>query len=422
MLLASDGDRKPRHRHRTATAGALASVSRGRRTTARPAFAADYGRSFWQAYWQGPLSILGLTYPYYAQTTFVSDSIVPGIIMSRDGLPIGSADYDSNGNLIFQDGAVIRGVDKNWKNQVVDQLSLNVQRQVARNLVVDVGYLHVKGGNNLRVQNINLAPPGPPGQSIDANRPLHSTYPELADVPISYSKTNTWYDAVTAQVRGQVGRYINVAGELCAWPNLRQRAKPQTIRLGSISRSFGPGHRTYLQFAGERRGAVSDAGRKFGSSMHPALDAIAGGWQYSGFIFLRSGTRFSVSGNTSLNNAQTNRPDRIADGNLPVDQRTLDHWYDTDGVCQACGLGDLRQRGYQPAVRRRHVTTGFVDFQDLQCDGTHEIWCSGGICSTRSITRISIRRRRRVGSGSNGRVTSTSVGPRGMQFGLRLFF
>ena len=71
-----------------------------------------YGRSFWQAYWQGPLSILGLTYPYYAQTTFVSDSIVPGIIMSRDGLPIGSADYDSQGNLIFQDGAVIRGVDK----------------------------------------------------------------------------------------------------------------------------------------------------------------------------------------------------------------------------------------------------------------------------------------------------------------------
>ena len=35
--------------------------------------------------------------------------------------------------------------------------------------------------------------PGPP-------RELHSMWPQLADLSISYSRTKTWYDALTAQV------------------------------------------------------------------------------------------------------------------------------------------------------------------------------------------------------------------------------
>src|SRR5215510_2444260 len=31
-----------------------------------------YGISYWQAYWSGPLTILGLTYPFYAKSAFVA--------------------------------------------------------------------------------------------------------------------------------------------------------------------------------------------------------------------------------------------------------------------------------------------------------------------------------------------------------------
>jgi hypothetical protein len=419
LLLATDSDRSPGlspdRNGWSPRVGFAWTPDRGK-TSIR----GGYGRSFWQAYWQGPLSILGLTYPYYAQTAFVSDSLVPGISVARDGLPIGSADYDSNGNLIFQDGAVIRGVDKGWKNQVVDQMTLNVQREVARGIIVDVGYLHVKGGNNLRTQNINQTPPGPPGQDIDANRPLHSTFPELTDVPISYSMTKTWYDALTAQARGQFGRSITF---VASYAHGRTFDNARNIEQFNWDQYRGPSdqdiaHIFNAQFTAE---IPVGRGRKFGSSMNPVLEAIVGGWQYSGFVFLRSGTRFGVNGNTSLNNGQTNRPDRIADGNLPTDQRTLNRWYDTTAFVSHPDWATYGNAGTNP----------------LFADGMSQL--DSSISKTFTITeqmKLVFRwdmfntfnhpdfnpPNARVGSGTNGRVTSTAIGPRGMQFGLRLYF
>ena len=340
--------------------------------------------------------------------------------MARDGLPIGSADYDAQGNLLFPEGAVIRGVDKDWKNQVVDQLSVNVQRQVLRNLVVDVGYLHVKGGNNLRVQNINLPPPGPPGQNIDANRPLHSTFPELADVPISYSKTSTWYDAVTAQVRGQIGRYVNV---LASYAHGRTFDNARNIKQFDWDQYRGPSdqdiaHIFNSQFTAE---VPFGRGRKFGNSIHPALDAIAGGWQYSGFLFLRSGTRFGVTGNTSLNNTQTNRPDRIADGNLPTDQRTLEHWYDTTAFVRHPDWATYGNAGTNPLFADGMSQLDSSIFKTFNLTERGRLVFRWDMFNTFNHPDFNPPTAR-VGSSSNGRVTSTAVGARGMQFGLRLFF
>ena len=133
-------------------------------------------------------------------------------------------------------------------------------------------------------------------------------------------------------------------------------------------------------------------GRKFGNSMHPALDAIVGGWQYSGFIFLRSGTRFRVTGNTSLNNAQTNRPDRIADGNLPTDQRTLDHWYDTSAFVRHTDWATYGNAGTNPLIADGMAQLDSSIFKTFNLTERYG-WFSAGICSTRSITLISILRR-----------------------------
>ncbi|MCW5980171.1 MAG: TonB-dependent receptor [Bryobacteraceae bacterium] len=419
LLLARDGDRSPGidpdRNGWSPRVGLAWSPDRGK-TSVR----GGYGRSFWQAYWQGPLSILGLTYPYYAQTAFVSDSLVPGIIMARDGIPIGSADYDAQGNLIFQEGAVIRGVAKDWRNQVVDQLSVNVQREIVKDLIFDVGYLRVKGGNNLRVQNINMAPPGPPGQSIDANRPLHTTFPELTDVPISYSKTDTWYDAVTAQARGRVGRYLNF---LASYAHGRTFDNARNLKQFDYDQYRGPSEQDIAHiFNGQLNAEVPvGRGRMFGGSMHPVLDAIVGGWEYSGFVFLRSGTRFGVAGNTSLNNGQTNRPDRIGDGNLPVDQRTLAHWYDTAAFVRHPDWATYGNAGTNPLFADGMAqldSSIFKTFNITERVRTVFRWDLFNTFNHPDFNPPTAR----VGSGSNGRVTSTSVAPRGMQFGLRLYF
>lgn len=379
-----------------------------------------YGRSFWQAYWAGPLTILGLTYPYYAKSAFVSDSLVPSISMARDGLPLGSADYDANGKLIFQDGAVVRGVEKNWRNQVVDQFSLNVQRELRRNLTLDVGYQRVKGGNNLREQNINMAPPGPPGQSIADNRPLHKQYPELGDISVSYSRTSTWFNALTAQLRGRVGNSLTI---LASYTHGRTFDNARNIKQFDYDQYRGPSDQDIAHIFNSQISFVLPVGRgrKYGTDMPRVLDAIAGGWEYGGLVYLRSGTRFQVGGGASLNNGQTNRVDRLKDGNLPVGERTLNRWFDTTAFVRHNDWATYGNMGTNPLIADGLAQLDSSIFKAFQISERAKAEIRWDMFNTFNHPDFNPPTAR-VGSGNNGRVTSTSVESRRMQFGLRLFF
>jgi hypothetical protein len=151
------------------------------------------------------------------------------------------------------------------------------------------------------------------------------------------------------------------------------------------------------------------------------LDAIAGGWQYSGFVFLRSGTRFGVSGNTSLNNGQTNRPDRIADGNLPVDQRTLDRWFDTDAFVRHADWATYGNAGTNPLLADGMAQLDSSIFKNFRLTERTNLAFRWDMFNTFNHPDFNPPTAR-VGSGANGRVTSTSIGSRSMQFGLRLSF
>ena len=58
---------------------------------------------------------------------------------------------------------------------------------------------------------------------------------------------------------------------------------------------------------------------------------IVGGWQIAGVTLFQTGQRFtpSFSGRDPSNtNTVGGRPDRVANGNLPKNERTLDRWFD----------------------------------------------------------------------------------------------
>ncbi|MGH9374421.1 MAG: TonB-dependent receptor domain-containing protein, partial [Vicinamibacterales bacterium] len=59
------------------------------------------------------------------------------------------------------------------------------------------------------------------------------------------------------------------------------------------------------------------------------LNATLGGWQFNGISTARTGRPFTPA--ISFNEARVghSRPDRIADGNLPRGERTIERWYDT---------------------------------------------------------------------------------------------
>jgi hypothetical protein len=145
-----------------------------------------------------------------------------------------------------------------------------------------------------------------------------------------------------------------------------------------------------------------------------------GGWQYSGFVTIRSGLRFDVrSGVSLLNNGQGNRPNRICSGTLP--NPTVNMWFDT-----SCFVDDLVVDSY-----------GNAGINPLHTDGLQQL--DSSLFKTFTVTeRINLQLRvdafntfnhpnfsapdNTVGDPSEGQIFSTSVDNRRMQFGLRLFF
>jgi hypothetical protein len=57
-------------------------------------------------------------------------------------------------------------------------------------------------------------------------------------------------------------------------------------------------------------------------------ETMLGGWQINGILTLSDGLPFDLS-SPNTTNCCNSRPDRIANGSLPDDQRTIDRWFDT---------------------------------------------------------------------------------------------
>ena len=206
-----------------------------------------YGISYWQGYWNGPLTILGLTYPSYVKQAFVSaGSLLPTISFSGDGIPVSMPAYDSQNKLLIPDGALVNGIDYNWRSQRVDQYSFNVEREIKKGILLDVGYLGVTGRNNNHVRNINQAPPGPANVDFNTRRPLYSAYPNLGDIPVTYAEAGSYYDALTARVTGNVGRYLHV---YATYAHGRNFSNGNNINPTDLNQYYGPtraGHRPHL--------------------------------------------------------------------------------------------------------------------------------------------------------------------------------
>ncbi len=419
LVLATPDDRSPSLNLDTGNYGprlGLAWTPDHGKTSVR----AGFGISYWQAYWSGPLTILGLGYPNYSkQALLTPNNLTPTLQLSKDGLPLANAEYDSAGNLVIPANAVIRGTNYDWKNQEVVQTSVNVQRELARGVLFDIGYLGVRGLHNNHGTNINQAPPQQPGADYNQARPLINEYPQLGDVPVQFSNTATWYNALTARFVAQFHWGFSISANYAYARNFQNG---NNIDPANLWQYYGPTTQDIAQsFATQFTYEIPvGRGKRYLGDANRLVDGILGGWQYSGFLTIRSGFRFDVrSGVSLLNNGQSNRPDRVCAGN--IDNPGPNMWFDT-----SCFVDHLVP-----------MTYGNAGINPLRADGLQQL--DSSLFKTFKLTeRFNLQFRvdafntfnhpnfsspdSTVGSPTEGQIFSTSVDNRRMQFGLRLFF
>ena len=216
------------------------------------------------------------------------------------------------------------------KTSTMYEWNVNVQRELAANMVLSVAYVGGKGTYvDLVGLNINQAIPGP--GAVASRRP----YPNLSDsigvtpwANSSYNSMQTTLDRRMGSVRMSAAwtwahSIDNSSGESSNSPIQNSRnialqrgnstfdVRQKLTLSGTYELPFGKGHRWL-------------------SSAHGLSQSVLGGWQVNQILSLLSGLPFTPVMQTNNLNTGTGSqfPNRIGSGVLPKGQRTIDRWFD----------------------------------------------------------------------------------------------
>lgn len=301
-----------------------------------------------------------------------SDNINSAFVLSN-GPTVPVSDPNPNSGL----GQGVFGVQRDQNSGYAQQWNLSLQKTFRQNWSVEVGYLGSKL-TNLGVPDANMnqlptellslgsqltqqvANPyygqipasSPIGGPTVARQQLLRPYPRFQTIAlyrnnIGHSTYHSFQSRVekrfsyglTFTLAYTYSRLIDDAGAVFDSAVLTgpvtnfQAADSYNKRLekdvstGNIPHIFSSGFVYELPFG---------RGRRYG--LQGWKDVLAGGWQMAGIIRAQSGSPIAVTQATNFNafaGFGIQRPNRIGDPTLPMDQRSVGRWFDTSAFTQA---------------------------------------------------------------------------------------
>ena len=226
----------------------------------------------------------------------------------------------------------LSGVQEDLNTPNVQQWNLSVQHELARSLVLTVGYVGNKGTHSGYSRDINAPVPGP--GSLAPRRP----YPQFATISWYGTNSNSNYNTLQIVVEKRLSQGLALQSSW-NWSHCINDSNslpgqgdggvqnPQNRRADRGNCEYDIRHRwvtttSYMLPFGR--------GAKFLSNVHPIAGALVGGWQMNGVLNLYSGFSFTpVQGVNTLNSTLSQRPDVVpgCNPNLPASERTPKRWF-----------------------------------------------------------------------------------------------
>ena len=219
-----------------------------------------------------------------------------------------------------------RGIDPGIRTAYAQDWRLVIQKQFSRNWNLEASYQGSKGTRLDRIIPGNVAFPRARSDSGQTTRsdlwPVHGS--EWAELPASSmvlvsTSSESWSTGFlsapdsTGADPSPTAFFFNVSN-------------PRDLAAERAVSSRRPLRRGYLNY-------IFDLPVNFKAGL---FGSLISGWRLSGITQFRDGEPFTVSLPGDFNNdgVPGDRPIRIGDGNLPVDQRSVDQWFDTSAFTE----------------------------------------------------------------------------------------
>jgi Carboxypeptidase regulatory-like domain len=228
----------------------------------------------------------------------------------------------------------LTGIDPDLKNPFVQQWNFTVEQALPASMGLRLSYIGTLSNRLVYGRNIN--------------QPLPSTMPfAQSRRPYPLYQNITWrenggtqnYHGMTVELNRRMSKGVLFNFAWTWAKNLNDTDEVGTTEGGPTLENayqrdrergnspFMARHRVVSSLVWE---LPAGRGRRFLNRGGPA-NAIAGGWQITAFYSGQTGLFFTPSfSGADPSNTQTfgGTPDRIGDGNLPSDQRSIDRWFD----------------------------------------------------------------------------------------------
>jgi hypothetical protein len=266
--------------------------------------------------------------PDFSELSFPTDRLFQPALVVQQGFPTGLLPSTT-----VQSNVAVKMATPFMPSQYTSQWFLDVQQEIPFDTVVTLSYLGTSSKHMVWTRNLNQ-PLTPGAAAIQLRRP----YPFFGGITLRDPGGSASYNAFTAKAEKRFSKGLTFLFSY-TWSH--------AIDDGAGTLNDGAGaFRDNYNISLERGNSQYDLrhnfissfvydlpfghGRTFGSNMHPVANALLGGWQLGGILFVRSGEPFSVTVSGDVANmGTTNYADRIGNGNLPSSERSIDRWFDT---------------------------------------------------------------------------------------------
>lgn len=289
---------------------------------------------------QGREGLLGMNAPYVVDLVRTQTRANLGsasLITLRNGPP---ANYLATASPADQ---VLRGNDPLMRDPQVFQWNFTIQREIAKNLLFEVGYVGNRGLKLTRFWGGNQARvPGPP--AVAQRRP----YPQFNEIQYMDSGGSTRYNALQTRVEKRWSNGLSVLHSftygkvLTNAPNWGDGgSSPQDPY--NFRNEWGPDaiNVKFNSVANWVYELPFGRGRRMGSNWHRGVDAVAGGWEMAGIFSWRSGLTLTAGSaecgaNCSMGNQdRSQRADAVAGQTIKIDNPTNFRWFNTQAFAAA---------------------------------------------------------------------------------------
>ncbi|HEY6390014.1 MAG TPA: hypothetical protein VIX89_01980, partial [Bryobacteraceae bacterium] len=268
------------------------------------------------------------------------------IFRLQDGIPAGFVDI-TKVNLTT---VARKAQDPNQRSPYVQQYSFGIQREIFKDVVFDVSYVGNRALKlpSFRNLNPNLYTFNAQGAAVVGAREL-SSLGFNGDIQILENLGIANYNSLQAKVERRFSKGITLLASYTYGKSLTDSVDHLStsgagngVDVGEFKEPQDP-HRRRLEYGPSEfdithRFVLSGVwqlpfgrGKSYGSQWSRATDLAFGGWELSPIFTAQGGLPLTINSAQIVNigGERRFRPDRIANGALPDDQRSVDRWFDT---------------------------------------------------------------------------------------------